>query len=121
MERERFEKLVKKALADLPQTFKKHLQNVAVLVEDYPSKETRSRTGTPSYSTLLGLYHGIPFKHRGPFYGNAPPDVIVLFQRPIENLCATDEEVQEKVKEVLLHEVGHYFGLSEKELRKIEK
>ncbi len=121
MEREKFEKLVEKALADLPKTFKKYLQNVAIIVEDYPTEEARFRTRTPSQATLLGLYHGIPFKHRGPFYGNAPPDVIVLYQKPIENICVTDEEVKEKVKEVLLHEVGHYFGLSEKELRKIEK
>ncbi len=121
MDKEKFEKLVEEALTRLPKAFKKYLQNIAVIVEDYPSKETRSQTGTPSYATLLGLYHGIPFKHRGPYYGNAPPDVIVLYQRPIEDLCLTDEDVKEKVKEVLLHEVGHYFGLSEKELRKIEK
>jgi len=121
MEKEKFEKLVEEALADLPRKFKKYLQNVAVMVEETPSKETRSRTGTPSYSTLLGLYHGVPFKHRGPYYGNTAPDVIVLYQRPIESLCATEEDVKEKVKDVLLHEIGHYFGLSEKELREIEK
>jgi predicted Zn-dependent protease with MMP-like domain len=121
MDKEEFEKLVEEALADLPSKFKKYLQNIAVIVEEYPSKETRTRTGTPSYATLLGLYHGVPFKHRGPYYGNNPPDVIVLYQKPIENICATEEEVKEKVKSVLLHEIGHYFGLSEKELRKIEK
>jgi len=121
MEKEKFEKLAEDALAGLPRKFKKYLQNIAVIVEENPSNETRTRTGTPSYATLLGLYHGIPYQHRGPYYGNNPPDVIVLYQQPIENLCATEEEVKEKVKDVLLHEIGHYFGLSEKELRKIEK
>jgi predicted Zn-dependent protease with MMP-like domain len=121
MEKEKFEKLVEDAVANLPRKFKRYLDNIAIIVEDYPSKETRAGTGTPSYATLLGLYHGVPFKHRGPYYGNIPPDVIVLYQKPIENLCATEEDVKEKVKDVLLHEIGHYFGLSEKELRKIEK
>lgn len=121
MEKEKFEKLVEEALADLPRKFKKYLQNIAVIVEENPSKETRTRTGTPPSSSLLGLYHGVPFKHRGPYYGNISPDVIVLYQRPIENLCFTEEEIKEKVKDVLLHEIGHYFGLSEKELREIEK
>jgi predicted Zn-dependent protease with MMP-like domain len=121
MEKDKFEKLVEDALADLPRNFRKYLQNIAVIVEENPSRDTRTKTSTPSYATLLGLYHGVPFKHRGPYYGNMPPDVIVLYQKPIEHLCATEEEVKEKVKEVLLHEIGHYFGLSEKELRKIEK
>lgn len=121
MEKEKFEKLVEEVLARLPRKFKKYLQNIAVIVEENPSKETRTRTGTPSSSSLLGLYHGVPFKHRGPYYGNISPDVIVLYQRPIENLCFTEEEIKERVKDVLLHEIGHYFGLSEKELREIEK
>jgi predicted Zn-dependent protease with MMP-like domain len=121
MKKEKFERLVEEALARLPRKFKKYLQNIAVIVEEAPSQETRVRTGIPSFSTLLGLYHGVPFKHRGPYYGNMPPDMIVLYQKPIENICSTDEEVKEKVKGVLLHEIGHYFGLSEKELREIEE
>ena len=62
----------------------------------------------------------MPFKHRGPFYGNIAPDVIVLFQKPIESLGGDEETIRRRVRDVLLHEVGHYFGLSEKELRDIE-
>ena len=97
------------------------LENLAVIVEKEPSRETHRKTGAPPLSTLLGLYHGVPLKHRGPYYGNLPPDVIVIYQRPIESICHTEAEIREKVKEVVFHEIGHYFGLSEKDLRDIEQ
>jgi predicted Zn-dependent protease with MMP-like domain len=72
-------------------------------------------------SLLLGLYHGVPLKDRGSYYGNLPPDVIVIYQEPIEQLSASAPEIKERIREVVLHEVGHYFGLSEKDLRDIEE
>jgi predicted Zn-dependent protease with MMP-like domain len=120
MDRERFERLVEEALSGLPRKFKKHLHNIAVIVEDKPVPGTRGRSGTPSSNLLLGLYHGVPLKHRGPYYGNIAPDVIVIYQQPIEQICRSDDEIKERVREVVLHEVGHYFGLSERELRDIE-
>jgi predicted Zn-dependent protease with MMP-like domain len=121
MEKERFEELVREALDKLPQKFKKYLDNLAVIVEERPSREIYDQTQTPPFSSILGHYHGVPFKHRGPFYGNVPPDVIVIYQKTIESICATEEEIKKKVREVVLHEIGHYFGLSDKELREIEK
>jgi predicted Zn-dependent protease with MMP-like domain len=118
MDRDRFEKLVEDALDSLPRAFKKLIENVAVIVEDAPD---RGREGSLFKGQLLGLYHGVPFVHRGPYYGNVPPDVIVIYQRPIESLCRTDEEVRDEVRETVLHEVGHYFGFSERELRDIER
>ncbi len=108
-------------MAGLPQKFLDRFNNVSVIVEDAPSAEVLKNTGTPSSHTLLGLYHGIPFTHRGPYYGNLPPDVIFIYQRPIERICSTDDEIREKIREVVLHEVGHYFGLSEEELRDIQE
>jgi predicted Zn-dependent protease with MMP-like domain len=121
MEKERFEELVREALDKLPQKFKKYLDNLAVIVEERPSREIYDQTQTPPFSSILGLYHGVPFRHRGPFYGNVPPDVIVIYQKTIESICSTEEEIKKKVREVVLHEIGHYFGLSDKELREIEK
>jgi len=118
MEREKFEKLVEEALAGLPRRFKKLLHNLAVIVEDAPPRDMLSRR--ISSSNLLGLYHGVPFKHRGSYYGNVPPDVIVIYQRPIERISTSEDEIRKRVREVVLHEIGHYFGLSEEELRKIE-
>lgn len=116
-----FEALVGEALDDLPAKFKKLIDNVAVIVEDHPSGDTRRSVGLPSSSTLLGVYHGVPFQHRGPYYGNLPPDVIVIYQKPIESICVTEDEVREQVRDVVIHEVGHYFGFSDRELRAIER
>jgi predicted Zn-dependent protease with MMP-like domain len=121
MEREKFEKLAEEALAQIPRKFKKLISNLAVLVEEKASREIFEKTGATPLSSILGHYHGVPFKHRGPFYGNIPPDVIVIYQKPIESICSTEEEIKKKVREVVFHEIGHYFGLSEKELREIER
>ena len=121
MEREKFEKLAEEALVQIPKKFKKLISNLAVLVEEKASREIFEKTGATPLSSILGHYHGVPFKHRGPFYGNIPPDVIVIYQKPIESICSTEEEIKKKVREVVFHEIGHYFGLSEKELREIER
>ena len=121
MKKEEFEKLVEEALSGIPGKFRKYLDNLAVIVESQPSREIYERTASPPLSSILGHYHGVPFKHRGPYYGNIPPDVIVIYQNPIETICSTEEEIKKKVREVVYHEIGHYFGLSEKELREIEE
>jgi len=119
MERDRFEALVDTALQDLPQNFKELMENISVMVEDFPSSETMDRLGRKG-GLLLGIYHGVPYKHRGPHYGNLPPDIIVIYQRPIEMICRTEDEIRDKVREVVIHEVGHYFGLSDEEMLKNE-
>jgi len=121
MEREKFERLVEEALAQLPKKFKKLIENLAVIVEEKPSRKIYERTGSSPFSILLGHYHGVPFKHRGPFYGNTPPDVIVIYKRSIESICSTDDQIRKKVRDVILHEIGHYFGMSDAEMREIEK
>jgi predicted Zn-dependent protease with MMP-like domain len=117
MDRKRFEGLVEEAVDSLPPWFRERIENVAIMVEERPPRRRSSRA---SSGTLLGFYHGVPLKDRGSYYGNIPPDVIVIYQEPIERLSFSDDEVRERVREVVLHEVGHYFGLSEKELREIE-
>ncbi|UCC39243.1 MAG: metallopeptidase family protein [Candidatus Aminicenantes bacterium] len=121
MEKEKFEKLVEESLAQLPRKFKKYIENLAVIVEEEPSRELFEQTGSSPFSILLGHYHGVPFKHRGPFYGNIPPDVIVVYQKAIESVCSSEEDIRKKVREVVFHEIGHYFGLSDTELKEIEK
>jgi predicted Zn-dependent protease with MMP-like domain len=108
--RERFQQLVEEAMKNIPRRYSRRIQNVAIMVEDFP----------PPGQNLLGLYHGVPLKHRGSYYGNVPPDVIVLYQEPIQSLCQSEEQIRERIEEVLLHEIGHYFGMDEKTLREIE-
>lgn len=121
MKREKFEKYVEEALSKIPKKFKKYIQNLAVIIEETPSREIYRKTRSSPFSSILGLYHGVPFKHRGPYYGNLPPDVVVIYKKPIEDICRSEEEIRKKVKEVVFHEIGHYFGLKDDELREIEK
>jgi predicted Zn-dependent protease with MMP-like domain len=118
MDKAKFESLVDEALASLPREFKKRIENLVIMVEDSPPRRRSSRASAGS--VLLGLYHGVPLKDRGSYYGNMPPDVIVIYQEPIERLSASEDEIRERVREVVLHEVGHYIGLSERDLRDIE-
>jgi predicted Zn-dependent protease with MMP-like domain len=119
--RQEFEALVILALKRLPKFFKRKMKNVDVVVEDRASRDLLSEMGLRSPFQLLGLYQGVPLDRRGFYYGNVLPDKITLFQVPIESMCQTKKEIGEKVKEVVIHEVGHYFGLDDEKLRKIEK
>ncbi len=118
--REEFEELVVSSLRRLPKFFKKKMKNVDVVVEDRASRDLLSEVGLRSPFELFGLYQGIPLDRRGFYYGNVLPDKITLFQIPIESMCQTKEEIEEKVKEVVMHEVGHYFGLDDEKLRELE-
>jgi predicted Zn-dependent protease with MMP-like domain len=118
--RNEFEETVVSALERLPRFFKKKMKNVDVVVENQASQGLLSEMGLRSPFELLGLYQGIPLDRRGFYYGNVLPDKITLFQIPIEANCKTKEEIEEKVREVVIHEVGHYFGLDDKRLRELE-
>ena len=107
-----FEALVEQALNDLPRTFREKLTNVAIIVEDLPPEEAESE------ALLLGLFRGIPRTEKSVFFSN-PPDRIFLYQRNIEAICASEAEVRRQIRATLLHELGHYFGLSEAELRRL--
>ena len=119
--RREFEEIVVSALKRLPKFFKKKMKNVDVVVENRAPRDLLSEMGIRSPSELLGLYQGVPLDRRGFYYGNVLPDKITLFQIPIESMCQTKEEVEERVKEVVIHEVGHYFGLDDDRLRELEK
>jgi len=117
--REEFERIVISALKGLPKKIRIRMENVAVVIEDRADPTLLRELGLRSSNELLGLYQGIPLDRRGFFYGNVLPDKITLFQHPIESCCATHEEIEEKIREVVLHEVGHYFGLDEEKLREL--
>jgi len=116
-----FEEAVVAALKRLPKFIKEKMENVDVVVEPKASQEVLNEVGLRSPLELLGLYQGVPYDRRGFYYGNVLPDKITLFQIPIESICQTKEEVNEKVREVIIHEVGHYFGLDDKRLRELEE
>ena len=122
MNKQRFSRLVEDALEEIPDRFRAAMQNVALIVEDEPSPELLNDLGMEDDETLLGLYHGTPLPERSWDYGNALPDRISIYQRPIEEECGDDEdEIRACIAETVIHEFGHYFGLSEEEIQEIEE
>ena len=116
MTREQFNKLVAEALDSLPAEFRRRIANVAVLVEDRPEHEPPSKPGGPR-RILLGVFHGVPMTHKSVFQLPAGPDYVVLYQKNIEAICRTDDEVREQVRRTVIHEFGHYFGMTEEQLK----
>ena len=119
--REEFEKTVIAVIQRLPQFVKEKMENVDVVIEGRVSSHLVSEMGLRSPYDLLGLYQGVPIDQRGFYYGNVLPDKITLFQLSIESVCNSKEEIKEKIREVVIHEVGHYFGLDEKKLSELEE
>ncbi len=115
MDRPSFEKLVEKSLERLPKRFKGKLRNMIIEIEDYPRRELLDDMGITS-GTLFGLYQGVPLTEREWNYGNALPDRIVIYQKPIERAASSPEKMEEIVLDTVMHEVGHYFGFSDDEL-----
>jgi predicted Zn-dependent protease with MMP-like domain len=121
MTRARFEQLVAEAIRTIPSRFRDELKNIAVIVDDEPPDDLLDEMEIEPPDTLFGLYQGTPLTERPWDYGNALPDRIVLYQGPIEDASETEDDVVVTVGETLIHEVGHYFGLSEEELEEIEE
>ena len=122
MTQEKFEDIAEEVFEGLPRIFGDKIDNVHIIVEDYPSEDIVHNMHVGKTS-LLGLYQGIPLTHRGTWYGTNPttPDKISLYQANIEAVCRNDKEVSDRIKEVLLHELGHYFGMNELEIRNAMK
>ena len=120
MTRDRFEHLVAEALLTIPKRFRQHLQNVAIVVEDEPSADLLAEMEIDPPDTLFGLYQGTPLTERPWDYGNRLPDRITLFQGPIEDVSEDEEDVITEIGETLIHEVGHFFGMSEADIEAIE-
>jgi len=119
--RKEFEELVTLAVRELPKSLKDKMENVDIVVENRVPQYLLLEMGLRSPYELLGLYQGVPVDRRRFYYGNVLPDKITLFQTTIESICKTKKEVEEKVREVIIHEVGHYFGLNDERLRELEK
>jgi predicted Zn-dependent protease with MMP-like domain len=120
MTKHEFQQLVEEAVRTIPQKFRDAMQNIAIVIEDEPSLETLEDVGIDPPDTLLGLYQGTPLPERQWAHGNALPDKITLYQWPIQDESEDEDELIVAIGETLIHEVGHYFGLSEEEIEEIE-
>ncbi len=117
--REQFQNLVLQALSDLPEDVRHSLQNVDVVVDDVASMNQIVGTGIENAMDLLGLYEGIPLTERYG-YDMVLPDKVTLFQKPIESICDTQEQMAEEISKTLIHEIAHHFGLDDDHLDRLE-
>jgi predicted Zn-dependent protease with MMP-like domain len=121
MTRAQFEGLVANALDSIPRRFRDAMSNLAIVVQDEPSADLLEEMEIEPPDTLFGLYHGTPLTERSWAYGNAMPDQILIFQGPHEREAESHDELVVAIGETLIHEIGHYFGLSEEEIEEIEE
>ena len=121
MTRTEFERHVAEALASIPRRFRKAMQNIAIVVEDEPSPDLLADMEIEPPDTLFGLYQGTPLTERTWGFGNALPDRVLLFQGPHERDADDEDDLVVSIGETLIHEIGHYFGLSEEEIEAIEE
>jgi len=119
MDRAVFEDLIGKAILELPDEFREKLTNVAIIVEDYPSKELSRQMGLSANDTLFGLYEGVPLTERHYFEQPLYPDRILIFQRAIEDECSSTEEIKEELKTTIVHEIAHFFGMDDNYLEEL--
>ncbi len=115
-----FERHVEAALKTLPEEYRKYFENITIIVQDRPGREQLK--GLNPEGILLGLFSGVPYPRKGGFFElpHPFPDRIVLFQKNIEQICENESELVEQIRKTLVHEIGHYFGLSEDDLRRYE-
>lgn len=121
MDRDSFERLVARAVDDLPEEFLDRLENIDIVVEDQPTPDQLLNLGLERSETLLGLYEGVPQTERGWHYGLVPPDKITIFQRSIETKCRYGGNISAEVQRVVKHEIAHHFGISDARLHQLEK
>ena len=121
MTRAEFESVVARALQTLPRRFKTKMNNIAVVVEDWADPETLKEMEIEPPDTLYGLYRGVDLTHRDSSYGNVLPDTITIYQGPIEEDASDEHEMAELIRDVVIHEVGHYFGLDDEAMAEIEQ
>jgi predicted Zn-dependent protease with MMP-like domain len=118
--REKFYNLVSKAIERLPPIFREKLDNVDIIVADWPTPAQLARSNIRSRFGLLGLYEGVPHTRRGAGYSMVLPDKITVFRKPIEARCRTWKEIETEVEKVVRHEIAHHFGIDEGKLKEIE-
>ena len=121
MTRADFEQYVKDAIETIPRDFRKAVKNLAIVVEDEPSADVLREMEIEPPDSLFGLYQGTPLTERTWAYGNTLPDRITLYQGPIEDASENEDDLVVCIGETLIHELGHYFGLSEEEIEEIEE
>jgi len=119
MDRKKFEKLVNKAIKTIPKKFLEKLDNVDIVIENEPTPYQLKKLRARKSLIIFGLYEGIPKTKRW-HYGQALPDKITIFKKPIERIAQSEEKMKEIIKNTVWHEIAHHFGMDEKRIREAE-
>lgn len=121
MEREQFEQLVAEAIESLPPEFLESLENIDVVVQDWPTRDQLASVGLRRRGEILGLYEGIPLTQQGKRHAMTVPDKITIFQKPIEMTYRSDSGIVHGIAETVRHEIAHHFGINDERLKDIER
>jgi len=119
VERSRFVLLVRRALRDVPRPFKEHLSKVDIVVKRRPNRDDRAEAGLPPGESMYGFYRGIPLTERGAGYNLVAPDIIDIYQEPLEEDFPDDDELMEEIRVTVLHELAHFFGIDDDRLHEL--
>jgi predicted Zn-dependent protease with MMP-like domain len=114
-----FDGIVKKALRRIPREIREYLNNIVITVQKRPSKRMREEMELGPDDPLLGLFEGVPLIERSVTSPPLYPDIIYLFQEPLEAMCETLEELEEEIEITVVHEVAHYVGMTEERLAEL--
>ena len=118
MKREEFVNVAEEALGALPEEFRSRIKNVAILVEDFPPNQLPPQPGQ-QMRLVLGIFHGVPATNKSVFDVSMGPAHIVLYRKNIEAVCSSESEVRQQIRQTLMHELGHYFGMTEEQLKDV--
>jgi predicted Zn-dependent protease with MMP-like domain len=118
MKREEFVNVAEEALGSLPEEFRSRIKNVAILVEDFPPNQLPPQPGQ-QMRLVLGIFHGVPATNKSVFDVSMGPAHIVLYRKNIEAVCSSELEVRQQIRQTLMHELGHYFGMTEEQLKDV--
>lgn len=116
MDRTQFIRLVRRALRDIPPPFKEHLKQIDIVVKRRPSADDLEEAGLPPEESMYGFYRGVPLTERTSAYGMVPPDVIHIYQEPLEEDFEDEGELVEEIRTTVLHEIAHFFGIDDERL-----
>ncbi len=111
-----FDKIVNRSIARIPREFKEYLENILIAVQKRPSRSLCKEMGLLPHETLLGIYRGVSLEKRSVTTPPLYPDTIFLFQEPLEEISDTIEEMERQIEKTVVHEIAHYFGISEERL-----
>lgn len=120
MDTDTFRTLVQEAIDTLPDEFLQFMENVEVVVQQFPTRRQLESVGLRGRFSLLGLYEGTPLIRRGSAYSLVAPDKITIFQAPIEATCGSPEDIRQEVQDTVIHELGHHFGIDEARMSELE-